>query len=617
MKLARALSDVEARKVQTFVLLGGVFTTLTIWTKLEDPINLPKMFVLVLFAAIALGLVIPALLSARKLSSRNQKLGLGLMGLFAVGLLVSTLATDVKYTAIFGEFHRNNGFLSYFAMIVLMVAGSLVFNLKSVNRYFTFFGIAGLLLTFYGALQGLGADPVGWKIDYNPFITTLGNPNFTSGFLGLSGIAILYLALDAKDRKFQVIYAVGLLADLYILWRSGSIQGVFGFLIGATIIILVKLWLINKRYGQIGLAAAAIAGAPVALAVLNIGPLASKLYQGTLRNRFDYWNAAIGMFKDHPIFGVGIDRFGEYYREYAVQNQVVQGQITDNAHSIYLQLLATGGLALFIPYLLLVLFITFIGFKALLKRQGDDKFKVGTIFGIWLATIAVNIVTVDNLGVGVWFWITGGVLVAVSANQVQGNDAAQGQKERVNKGKSTKSVKSKSAFPFTYLASFILVISVLVLLVPVLGKSSTLYNFKVNASSYTTQTYIPALVSESKSASNDPQYLIQLANLAFTQNAANEAFVMIDQINKIDSRSYYGNYFAAYAFEALDKRSDAIKYRERLKELDPWNNASLIELIKNYLSVGDKASAAEIGALIKRNYPGSQSDIDASALLVG
>jgi hypothetical protein len=33
--------------------------------------------------------------------------------------------------------------------------------------------------------------------------------------------------------------------------------------------------------------------------------------------------------------------------------------------------------------------------------------------------------------------------------------------------------------------------------------------------------------------------------------------------------------------------------------------------------VGEKASAEEIVALIKRNYPGSQSDIDASALLVG
>jgi O-antigen ligase len=617
MKLARALSDVEARKVQTFVLLGGVFTTLTIWTKLEDPINLPKMFVLVLFAAITLGLVIPALLSAHKISSRNQKLGLGLMGLFAVGLLVSTLATDVKYTAIFGEFHRNNGFLSYFAMIVLMVAGSLVFNLKSVNRYFTFFGFAGLLLAFYGILQGLGADPVGWKIDYNPFITTLGNPNFTSGFLGLSGIAILYLALDAKDRKYQVIFTVGLLADLYILWRSGSIQGVFGFLIGATVIILVKLWLINKRYGQIGLAAAFIAGAPVALAVLNIGPLASKLYQGTLRNRLDYWNAAIGMFKDHPILGVGIDRFGEYYREYAVQNQVVQGQITDNAHSIYLQLLATGGLALFVPYLILVLFVTFIGSKSLIKFQGEDKFKVGALFGIWLGTIALNVVTVDNLGVGVWFWITGGVLVAVSFGHGQSENGGQDQKEKVKKGKSAKPVNAESLFPITYVASFILVVLVLVMLVPALGKSSALYNFKNNASSYTTQTYIPALVSESQGAGNDPQYLIQLANLAFTQNAINEAFVMIDQINKVDSRSYYGNYFAAYAFEALNKRSEAIKYRERLKELDPWNNTSLIELIKNYLSIGNKASAQEIAALIKRNYPGSQSDIDASALLVG
>jgi O-antigen ligase len=617
MKLARELSQTEAKKVQSFILFGGVFTTLAIWTKLEDPINLPKMFVLVLSAAVVLGLALPAFLSARKFSTPIQGISLGLLGLLAFGLLVATVATDVKYTAIFGEFHRNNGFLAYLAMIILMASAALVFNLKSVNRYFTFLGIAGLVLSFYGILQGLGMDPVGWKIDYNPFITTLGNPNFTSGFLGLAGIAILYLALDAKDRKYQIIYSVGLLANLYILWRSGSIQGVFGFAIGAAVIALVKIWLINRKYGQVSLLAVATLSAPVALALLNIGPLASRLYQGTLRNRLDYWNAAIGMFKDHPIFGVGIDRFGEYYREYAVQNQVLQGQITDNAHSIYLQLLATGGLILFIPYILLVLFITLVGFKALIKSQGDEKFKVGALFGTWIATIAVNVVTVDNLGVGVWFWITGGVLVAFSSNQIQSNVNDQVYKEKPIKGKSTKTVNSENAFPVSFAASFILVISVLVLLVPALGKSSTLYNFKANASSYTTQTYVQELVSESNSASNDPQFLIQLANLAFTQNAVNEAFVMIDQINRIDSRSYYGNYFAAYAFEALSKRSDAIKYRERLKELDPWNNASLIELIKNYLSVGDNASAAEIAALIKRNYPGSQSDIDASALLVG
>ena len=617
MKFARVLSEVEAKKVQTFVLLGGVFTTLAIWTKLEDPVNLPKMFVLVLFAAIALGLALPALLSAHKLSSNTQRISLGLIGLFATGLLISTLATDVKYTAIYGEYHRNNGFLSYLAMVILMLSSVLVFNLKSAHRYFEFYGITGIVLAFYGILQGLGADPVGWKIDYNPFITTLGNPNFTSGLLGLSSIAILYLILDAKNRTFQALYAVGLITNLYILWRSGSIQGVFGFAIGTAVIVLVKLWLINKRYGQIGLVLAFISGTPFALAVLNIGPLANKLYQSTLQNRLDYWNAAIGMFKDHPFSGVGIDRFGEYYRQYAVQNQVVQGQITDNAHSVYLQLLATGGLSLFIPYFLLILFITTLGLKSVIKFQGEDKLKVGAVFGIWLGTVTVNIVTIDNLGVGVWFWVTGGVLVAVSSTHFQSESFSQSQKDKPSKGKSTKSANPESIFPNTYVASFILAILALVMLLPALGKSSMLYNFKKNASSYTTQTYVPALVSESKGSSNDPQYLIQLANLALTQNASNEAFVMIDQINEVDSRSYYGNYFAAFALEALNRRSEAIKYRERLKELDPWNNASLIELIKDYLSVGDTGSANEIAALIKQNYPGSQADIDASALLVG
>ena len=616
MRLARVLSEVEAKKVQTFILLGGVFTTLAIWTKLEDPVNLPKMFVLVLSAAIVLGLVLPALFSANRFAETNQKICLLLIGLFAIGLLISTVTTDVKYTAIFGGYHRNNGLLSYLAMIIFMAAGSLVFSFKSANRYFTFFGIAGLLLSFYGLLQGMGADPVGWKIDYNPFITTLGNPNFTSGFLGLSGIAILYQALIAKDRKYQIGYAIGLLANLYILWRSGSIQGVFGFAIGATILLLVKLWVTNKRYGQIGLAVAGIAGTPVALAVVNIGPLASKLYQGTLKNRIDYWNAAIGMFRDHPIFGVGVDRFGEYYRQYASQIQVVQGQNTDNAHGVYMQLLATGGLTLFVPYILLVLFITFIGLRSLLKYQGEEKFKVGAVFSIWLATIAINIVTIDNLGVGVWLWITGGLLVAISSSTVKSEGSGQDQKEKISKTKSNKTIVSESIFPITYIASFILATLVLVIIVPALGKSSALYNFKNNASSYTTDTYVPALVSESKGASNDPQYLIQLANLALIQSAANEAFVIIDQVNKIDSRSYYGNYFAAFALEALNKRSEAIKYRERLKELDPWNNASLIDLIKDYLSVGNTDSAAEIAALIKRNYPGSQADIDASALLV-
>ena len=385
MKLAGELSKAESKKVQTFILSGGALTTLAIWTKLEDPINLPKMFVLVLSAAIILGLAFPTIISSVINIAGIHRVAICLILLFSAGLTITTFATDVRYTAIFGEYHRNNGFLSYFAMIIFLISGSRVFNLESAGRFFNFLSMTGLLLTFYGMLQGLGKDPVGWKILYNPFITTLGNPNFTSALLGLSAIAIVYLVLAAKNRKVQVGYTICLIANLYILKRTESIQGIFGFSIGITVIILVKLWMLNRKYGFFGLLIVGILGSNLALAVFNIGPFASRIYQETIRNRMDYWNAGLEMFKDHPITGIGIDRFGEFYRQYAPQNQVVPGQITDNAHSVYVQILSTGGLLLFIPYILLILFITFIGFDSLIKARNENRLIIGAVLAIWLA----------------------------------------------------------------------------------------------------------------------------------------------------------------------------------------------------------------------------------------
>jgi hypothetical protein len=91
---------------------------------------------------------------------------------------------------------------------------------------------------------------------------------------------------------------------------------------------------------------------------------------------------------------------------------------------------------------------------------------------------------------------------------------------------------------------------------------------------------------------------------------------ILDRIFQLDKRSYYANYFRAFTLEAVGKRIDAIKYREALLELDPWGSDGQVELIKNYLAAGNKESAQEIAALIKRNYPGSKADIDASALLI-
>ena len=613
MKIARELSEAEAKKVQSLILFGGVFTTLAIWTKLEDPVNLPKMFVLVLFGAVVLGLSLPALLGINKSTTGNQKIGLGLVGVFVISLLVSTFATDVKYTAIFGEFHRNNGALSYIAMAVLMAASAIAFNLAHVKRYFIFFTGTGLLLTLYGFMQGARIDPVDWVITYNPYITTLGNPNFTSAALGLSAIAILSLAIASRSNLYKAGCLLGLVSNLYILYRTESIQGFVGFGIGATIILISKAWLVNKKYGHVAIALAFLMSIPVILALFNIGPLARYIYQTSLQNRLDYWNAAIAMFKENPLLGVGIDRYGEFYREFAVQNQFVQGAVTDNAHSVYLQLLATGGLITAIPYVLLIIFVTFAGVKVLVTSPEAEKFKIASVLAIWIAMLIVNSVTIDNLGVSIWFWITGGVLLSLSAKSSQEivNENTRGKQPKRN----LTNTQSDHNFPVHLVLSFVLAIGAIVLLTPRIEQSTTLFNLKNQVRSSASETFESTVSAEIEKSQNNPQQLIQLANLALTKNLPNEALRIIQRVNEIDKRSYYGNYFAAIAHESKGNIGEAIEYRKKLLKLDPWGTQNMLQLIKNYLTEGMQAEAVQIGESISRNYPGSQADIDARALL--
>jgi tetratricopeptide (TPR) repeat protein len=237
---------------------------------------------------------------------------------------------------------------------------------------------------------------------------------------------------------------------------------------------------------------------------------------------------------------------------------------------------------------------------------------VGGIFGIWVSILVINFGAIDNIGVGIWFWITGGLLLSVS-QEVQVHEEVL----KVKISKEKKSSQSKDVFPINQVMAFVAGLLALILLVPEMNKSSMLLNLKRSPISYTAQSNELTLVSESNKSQNDPQYLIQLSNLAFSLNKPDVALSISNKVINVDPRSFYGNYSTALIYEASGSWSEAIKYRERLVTLDPWNNSNLIELMKNYLKIGSIDSAKAIAVLIRKNYPGSQSDIDAAALLVG
>ena len=611
MKLAGALSDLEAKRVQTLILLGGISTTLAIWTNLEDPVNLPKMFVLVFFAAIVAGLSLPTLMGARKLTSGSQRVGLALSGIFLLGLLISTVATDVKYTAIFGEFHRNNGALTLFAAVMLAVGASLAFKGSNSLQPLKYLSLLAFLLSFYGLLQFTGSDPINWNNQYNPIITTLGNPNFTSGMIGVASLATLYLFFQEKRVIFKATYLAALVFALFIVFKSDSVQGLFAFLGGTAILLLVKAWQKNKSIGYLTSWLALIGATPIILAVFNIGPLASALYQGTLKNRLDYWQAAWNMFQANPIFGVGIDRYGEYYREYAVQNQVAQGMFTNNAHNVYLQFLATGGLVLFIPTLLLFSYITYLAFRGTFKGSPESRSLGGVYLALLLAFLILNIVTIDNIGVGIWLWIIGGIVVGRSVEA-----KSEVVVEKAKKGRQAV-LKSNDLNIAPTIAALVMGIAAIVICAPLLKNSADLLILKSNAQTSDANTYLATITDKAKASKSNPQNLIVLADLAL-QSKNNEVALAISQdLVRADQRSFYGSYLQVLIYEATDQRKSAIPFREKLLVIDKWNTDNMLQLVKSYLEFGEIEKAKAMSAKIASLYPQSADAVKAAELING
>ena len=607
MKLARALSELEKTKAQKLILFTGSITTLAVWTKLEDPVNLPKLFVLAIGSMAVLGLVFPAIIKFRALNSIQRQYVL-LISCFLLGLLVATLKTDVGYTAFFGEAGRNNGALQYACLSILSVSVAMVFRSDSISRYIKFYALTGVVISFYGVLQGLKLDPVNWQIVYNPFITTLGNPNFTSSFTGTAGVAIVATLFIKRSKRSQILLSIGLCIDLIILYKSGSIQGVIGFAIGLTTIIVTRIWLFRRSFGQASIFAVTLLSIPIFAAIFNIGPLASRLYQGTLRNRLDYWQAAINMFESNKVFGIGLDRFGAYYQQFSIQDQLVKEQLTDNAHNIYFQILATGGLVTFLPYLLLFGFITFVGLRALLIAGAETKIQSASVFAIWISSCAIGFVGIDNIGLSVWLWISGG---AVIANTIVRGESPQDSK---NKDKKYKVQKDERSVIYPQVVAFTFALLMLLNLVPVLMRSNNLYFLTVSSPNLDKTIVSSKLNSALSSSLNDPQTLIKLSSLALTRGFTDIGEKAIDRNLALDSRSFYAYSFKAQIFEYRNDLASANTNRIKLLELAPWNTSNMLQLATNYLKLGEKEKAVILASKITDIYPGGPDDLQAKKL---
>jgi O-antigen ligase len=226
--------------------------------------------------------------------------------------------------------------------------------------------VLGLILGVYGFFQSVGIDPIPWENPNKELLLTLGNSNFGSSILAITALATLIYALnDAKTKQSRFLLLGAFLFQFGIIIAARPIQGIIMVLVGSSIFFGFSLSYSKNRKLQIisiywwGTQVAL--GVCAILALFGKGPMQTLLAAnlGSLKDRYYHWIAAVNMFQENILFGVGLDSFGDKYRIYreieAIQSRGTAMFGTNNAHNTFLQLGATGGIFLLITYLALVL----------------------------------------------------------------------------------------------------------------------------------------------------------------------------------------------------------------------------------------------------------------------
>ena len=396
-------------------LIAATLLVTPLWSL--DPINPIKMLVVVPVGFMSLGLI---LANRTSVGWSKYKVVLGLISAFVVWqVLVVLISGGEIYQQLFGSNGRNTGLITYVAFSFIFI-GSLVASSSAViNRFMDVIFIVGSASLAYGVVQALGADPFNWVNPYSPVFGFLGNPNFQSSLLGVLG-AIVFGQFFAKGLKtqFKALIVVYLLVTLYVIKETNSQQGFLVLALGIGVVVGLYVLQLNRSLGVAYGLLSVLGFFAVLIGTLNKGPLASILYKDSVTYRGDYWRAGWNMTVDHPIFGVGMDSYGDWYRRSRTLAATLRRgpDTTSNAaHNVFLDISSYGGFPLLIIYVALMVLVVISAIKVLKRSTGFNPVFVG-VFAGWVAFQAQSIISINQIGLAMWGWVLSGLIIGYEIN---------------------------------------------------------------------------------------------------------------------------------------------------------------------------------------------------------
>jgi O-antigen ligase len=563
--MASQVKDLSPRiinfRLTQIIYLTGIITTYAIspWSN-YDPISLPKMFTLAAGAFTLLGF----LLGYRKqLQGKYQKALTTASVLFFFFMITSLFMSGHKILPqIWGTFGRNTGLLTYTSLLILLIATHLLRDFKLYERILFVFIFGATPMTIYGLIQLSGNDPIGWS--EKAVFGTLGNINFLSAYFGMTSVAAIAIATSKAYRSSIRIFIVLLaITNIALATSTNSIQGPIIFITGlAAIIFFYVTQLRRRRIISLAIYVITFTSAVAALinALFNKGPLASVIFQPSVIFRGDYMHAGWKMMLEHPLFGVGLDNYGDWYRELRGEISTLRtgpGRISNTAHNIFLDVGSNGGVFLGLAYLVITFLSAFaiIGF---IRRGTITNPVILSSSATWIAYQIQSLVSINQIGVGVWGWIFSGILIGLKQTEISISSTSQSKAKISN----FKDLKGKTVPASITLYAFAGGALGVILAFPPLYADSA-YRTAANSGQF------ESIYSATKMIGSTEFHSELLLEYSMKRNLESEIRLVADDLLKDYPRNFFAWRLLSVATTGTEEeRQSAL---ERARELDPFN----------------------------------------------
>lgn len=571
--------------------IGSFLFLITIYfnSKVQDPFNAPKFWVLLVGAAWISGYLISSLKKSKTAINRVVLKSIIYTLTFIIFSTISLFASKNHQIALFGDNMRKNGFLTYLALAIFFLATTVFTTKNNLSQLYKFMLLTAYVVGGYGLLQISGNDFIPWSSGMAIF-STLGNSNFAGSAMAILAIITLGGAYIYRKITWILITSVAAFAILLItIFPTNARQGLLLLIFGVGSLIIVLVYNYNRILGRVAIALSSLGFVASILGMLQIGPLERFLYKDSVSVRGFYWRAGVNMLQDNLWFGVGLDNYGSFFKQYREVGYPLKygyNLTSSNAHNVFIQHFATGGLFVGISYLLLTTFIFWRGMKSMKHFKGDERFIRSVFFIAWLAFQGQSLISIDNIGISIWGWVLGGIVVALSIDPGDGissNSVAQASIKRV-----------KQQLDLIQPTLSILFGSLALVLVLFLQRGESAV-FKQRAA------YNPAIPAQKEiffqmatKTINTP--LIDLQNKVVTATYLHgmgykaEAINLLEKLHAEDPYSLDTLTFLSSYYEISGEINKGLALRQKIAVLDPWNANNYLQMAFNYKYINDKVN---------------------------